>query len=495
MIQNPNQFFAQLEGRARQSPGRIAYSNGLESITYAELLSNIRKVALHVERSANSRNPVLVIGHKQPAMLSGLLGVARGARPYVPLDDRLPAERLARVREIARPSLELTVEDVIGVCSQKERVGLSLPSILADDAVYVLFTSGSTGAPKGVLITWRCLLAFLNSMLAEQKFAVCDEVIFGQAPFTFDLSVMDLYLSLASGGTHVSLPREILGTSGRLFDLFSEVGPTTWVSTPSFAAFCVADTKFRRDLLPRLRRFIFCGETLPWRLARTLLDRFPGVVLWNTYGPTECTVAVTSIRVTEELLSKYEDIPLGRAMPGTKVFVGNEHHGAIVEGSRGEIIIVGPSVSPGYWGCPELTADTFFEYQGSRAYATGDWGIQRNGLLFFEGRMDRQIKINGHRIELEDVEQNLRKLSGVLNAVVVPIERNNAVEGMAAFIETEPLGTASEFAVSQRLRSELSKKLPVYMLPKKWIFRDNLPANANGKVDRKLLAAELAQRK
>jgi D-alanine--poly(phosphoribitol) ligase subunit 1 len=359
----------------------------------------------------------------------------------------------------------------------------------------VLFTSGSTGAPKGVLITWRCLLAFLNSMLAEQKFAVGDEVIFGQAPFTFDLSVMDLYLSLASGGTHVSLPREILGTPGRLFDLFSEVGPTTWVSTPSFAAFCVADTKFRRDLLPRLRRFIFCGETLPWRLARTLLDRFPGVVLWNTYGPTECTVAVTSIRVTEELLSKYEDIPLGRAMPGTKVFVGNEHHGAIVEGSPGEIIIVGPSVSPGYWGCPELTADTFFEYQGSRAYATGDWGIQRNGLLFFEGRMDRQIKINGHRIELEDVEQNLRKLSGVLNAVVVPIERNNAVEGMAAFIETELLGTASEFAVSQRLRSELSKKLPVYMLPKKWIFRDNLPTNANGKVDRKLLAAELAQRK
>src|SRR5262245_24315257 len=201
MIQNPNQFFAQLEGRARQSLGRIAYSNGLESMTYAELLSNIRKVAIHVERSANSRNPVLVIGHKQPAMLSGLLGVARGARPYVPLDDRLPAERLARVREIARPSLELTVEDIIGVCSQKEKVGLSLPSILADDAVYVLFTSGSTGAPKGVLITWRCLLAFLNSMLGEQKFAVGDEVILGQAPFTFDLSVMDLYLSLASGGT------------------------------------------------------------------------------------------------------------------------------------------------------------------------------------------------------------------------------------------------------------------------------------------------------
>jgi len=108
--------------------------------------------------------------------------------------------------------------------------------------------------------------------------------------------------------------------------------------------------------------------------------------------------------------------------------------------------------------------------------------------------MDQQVKIGGHRIELEDVEVNLRQLPGVLNAVVVPIERNQAVEGMAAFIETEPLGATSEFAVSQRLRSELSRKLPTYMLPKKWIFRANLPANANGKVDRKLLAAELARR-
>lgn len=493
MIEDANQFFDQIEERARRSPGRIAYTNGLESMTYAEMLSNIGRVASHVERSANSRNPVLVIGHKEPAMLSGLLGVARAARPYVPLDDRLPAERVARVREIVRPSLELTVQEIVRVCGEKEKVGVTPCPIVPGNAVYVLFTSGSSGAPKGVVITWRCLLAFVNWMLAEQKIAIGDEVILGQAPFTFDLSVLDLYLSLASGGTHVSLPREILGAPRTLFALFSDAKPTTWVSTPSFAAFCAADAKFQRDLLPELKRFIFCGETLPWRLAQTLLDRFPDVALWNTYGPTECTVAVTSIRVTRELLSEHQNVPLGRAMPGTKVFVGNERRGLIEEGNRGEIVIAGTSVSPGYWACPELTANRFFEHDGCRAYATGDWGIQRDGLLFFEGRMDQQVKVNGHRIELEDVEQNLRKLTGVLNAVVVPIERNDAVEGMAAFIETEPLGVASEFAVSQRLRSELSKKLPAYMLPKKWIFRSNLPATANGKVDRKLLASELAR--
>jgi len=494
MIEHSGQFFGRLEAQARRSPGRIAYSNGLESMTYAEMLTNVGKVASHVERSANSRNPVLVIGHKEPAMLCGLLGVARSGRPYVPLDDRLPAERLASIREIARPSLELTVRDIIRVCCEEKEVSAALCEVGLGEPVYLLFTSGSTGLPKGVIIRWRGLLAFVNWMMAEQGFAIGDEVILGQAPFTFDLSVMDLYLSLASGGTHVSLPREILGAPRGLFALFSEAKPTAWISTPSFAAFCAADTKFRRDLLPELKRFIFCGETLPWGLARTLLDRFPDVALWNTYGPTECTVAVTSIRVTKELLSEYQDIPLGRAMPGTKVFVGNEHRALIEEGSRGEIIIAGPSVSPGYLACPDLTADRFFAHEGCRAYATGDWGVQRDGLLFFEGRMDQQVKIGGHRIELEDVEVNLRQLPGVLNAVVVPIERNQAVEGMAAFIETEPLGATSEFAVSQRLRSELSRKLPTYMLPKKWIFRANLPANANGKVDRKLLAAELARR-
>lgn len=493
MIENATQFFGRIEEQARRNPKRVAYTNGVESMTYARMLTSIGRVASHVQRSAGSRNPVLIVGHKEPAMLAGFLGVACTGRAYVPVDDNLPADRLARVREIARPSLELTVEDIVKIINEKEDRAVMSCLARPDDAVYLMFTSGSTGTPKGVVITWRCLLAFINWMLAEQRLAVGDEVILGQAPFTFDLSVMDLYLSLASGGTHVSLPRELLGGPGRLFELFVDQNPTTWVSTPSFAAFCAADTKFRKSLLPNLRRFIFCGERLPWRLARTLLDRFPGVALWNTYGPTECTVAVTSIQVTEELLNKHENVPVGRSMPGTKVFVGDAHRNEIEEGSRGEIIIAGPSVSPGYCACPEPSAASFFAHEGCRAYATGDWGVKRDGLLFFEGRMDQQVKINGHRIELEDVEQNLRKLPGVLNAVVVPIERNDAIEGMAAFVETESLGVTSEFAVSQRLRAELSQKLPSYMLPKKWIFRGEFPANANGKIDRKLLAAEVTR--
>jgi D-alanine--poly(phosphoribitol) ligase subunit 1 len=490
MFEDARQFFDQLQERGRRSPGHVAYTNGSESITYAELLANVGKVAAHVERNASSRNPVLVIGHKEPEMLSGFLGTALTGRAYVPIDDRLPGERLESIRGVARPSLELTAHEIDGVCRGIGE-GVQPCKATLDDAVYVLFTSGSTGEPKGVVVTWRGLLTFMNWMTNEQDFRDGEEVFLGQAPFTFDLSVMDLYLSLAAGGTHVSVPREMLGAPRALFQLLSHERPTTWVSTPSFAAFCAADPGFRRDLLPDLKRLIFCGETLPHKLARLLLERFPGVALWNTYGPTECTVAVTSVRVTEELLNGHEEVPLGRAMPGTTVFLGDERRAPVREGHRGEILIAGPSVSPGYLARPELTAGRFFEFEGGRAYATGDWGCRSDGLLFFRGRMDQQVKINGHRIELEDVEQNLRQLPGVLNAVVVPIMRNGTLDGMAAFVETGPSEGGSEFEVSQRLRGALARKLPRYMLPKKWIIRGNLPATANGKVDRKLLSSEL----
>lgn len=472
-------------------PDRPAYTNGKERVSYGELWENAQKVAAHVEGRCTSKNPILVIGHKEPAMLAGFLGSAMTGRAYVPIDDKLPSERLENIRKITRPSLELTAASISEVC---RAVGGAVPCAAeTHDAVYVLFTSGSTGEPKGVVVTWQCLLSFLNWMLAEQKFSEDEEVFLGQAPFTFDLSVMDLYLSLASGGTHVSIPREILGVPKDLFKLIAEVRPTNWISTPSFAAFCSADSTFRRELLPDLTRFLFCGETLPRRLAQALLERFPEASVWNTYGPTECTVAVTSVRVTSELLARYEEVPLGYAMPGAAVFPGDERRRPAPPDCRGEILIVSPSVSPGYLARPELTNQSFFQREGGRGYATGDLGILKDGLLFFSGRIDEQVKVNGFRIELGDVEQNLCGLREVGNAVVVPMKRGGVMEGIAAFVEVRVRNGETDFELAQQLRAAISRKLPAYMIPKKWIFRGNLPTTANGKIDRKLLAEELAR--
>lgn len=491
MLRDARQFFDRLRERAERKPDRPVYTNGKERVSYGELWENAQKVAAHVEARCTSKNPILVIGHKEPAMLAGFLGSAMTGRAYVPIDDKLPSERLENIRTITCPSLELTAANISEVC---RAAGGAVPCAAeTHDAVYVLFTSGSTGEPKGVVVTWQCLLSFLNWMLAEQKFSEDEEVFLGQAPFTFDLSVMDLYLSLASGGTHVSIPREILGVPKELFRLIAEVRPTNWISTPSFAVFCSADSTFRRELLPDLTRFLFCGETLPRRLAQALLERFPEASVWNTYGPTECTVAVTSVRVTSELLARYEEVPLGYAMPGAAVFPGDDRRRPAPPDCRGEILIVSPSVSPGYLARPELTNQRFFHCEGGRGYATGDLGILKDGLLFFSGRIDQQLKVNGFRIELGDIEQNLCSLREVRNAVAVPMKRGGVVEGIAAFVEVRVRNGETDFELTQQLRAAISKKLPAYMIPKKWIFRGNLPTTANGKIDRKLLAEELAR--
>jgi len=221
---------------------------------------------------------------------------------------------------------------------------------------YVIFTSGSTGDPKGVVITRGSLDAFLGWMLDEQRFAIAGETFLNQALFSFDLSVMDTWCSLATGGTIFSLTSGEMEDFRRLFDALAGAPLTTWVSTPTFAQMCLAERRFGAAMLPHVRRFLFCGDVLTPEVAEQLLVRFPQAEVWNTYGPTEATVATTSIRVEPGLLRKYPQLPIGRAMPGTRVTVENEDGELAAEGERGEIVISGPNVSPGYLGRPDLSA-------------------------------------------------------------------------------------------------------------------------------------------
>ncbi|CAN5576612.1 D-alanine--poly(phosphoribitol) ligase subunit DltA [soil metagenome] len=491
MPTTPSEFLKQIGAAAAEYPHEVAYSNGTESMERGELWKRARKLAEYIRGlPGDPKAPVLLVGHKDPTMVVGFLAAALAGRAYVPVDDQLPAERMVRIREVVKPAAELRGVEVEGFSQGEPGAEVESTSEL-DDPYYILFTSGSTGEPKGVVITWRCLLTFLNWLMEEQSFAEHAEVFLGQTPFTFDVSVMDLYPSLLTAGTHVSIPRTVLVAPRELFALIEKTNPTTWVSTPSFATFCASDAKFAEALLPRLKRFLFCGEPLPEQLTALLHERFPKVEIWNTYGPTEATVAVTSIKVTKEVLESHEAMPLGYAMTGVRVYPGDEQKRPLPDGERGELFIVGPSVSPGYLGRPDLTAQKFFTLDGQPGYATGDLASVRDGLLFFHGRMDYQVKIGGHRIELEDVETNLRQLPGVRSAVVLPIKRGQTVEGMAAYVLPFSREGKSDFELSQQFRKALAERLPAYMIPKKWVLRDTLPTNSSGKVDRKTLMAEL----
>jgi D-alanine--poly(phosphoribitol) ligase subunit 1 len=422
-------------------------------------------------------------------MLIAFLGAVKSGRPYVPIDIALPQRRIDQILASSNAALTVTPDEVRQFSTSE--TGTPTIPVEKNDPFYILFTSGSTGEPKGVIITLACLEHFISWMLVEQQFSERAEVFLNQAPFSFDLSVMDLCCSLVTGGTLFSISRDLIENPKKLYRALATSAVTTWVSTPSFAQMCLVEDKFAQAMLPRVRRFLFCGETLAPQTAAQLLARFPQAQVWNMYGPTEATVATTSIHVDAAILEKYSPLPVGRVMPGTKIFIVDENGAELPANERGEIIIAGPNVSPGYAGRSDLTARAFFEYRGLRAYKTGDLGRFRDNLLFFEGRIDEQIKLSGYRIELGDVEANLRALPTVRDAVVVPVIKSGAAQSLTAFVTLLARNETSDFKLAHNLRSQLSERLPAYMLPRKFIFLDTFPMTANGKVDRAALARSL----
>ncbi len=449
-----------------------------------------------------STAPVLVYGHKDPDMLPGFLACARVGRPYVPADVSAPGARVARMARLAGvaaviPAAPLPAElaaDLAraGVATVEAQDGEGAADAPEGDGIaYIIFTSGSSGDPKGVPIRWSALRHFTGWMLAEQRLRAGAEVFLNQAPFSFDLSVMDTYLSLLTGGTLVSVTQDLVASPRALFATLAAARLTVWVSTPSFARFCLAEPTFGADMLPALRRLLFCGEVLPTALARELLRRFPGAELWNTYGPTEATVAVTSLRVDPPLAAGDAPLPVGRAAPGMRVWIAGDRLDPLPDGERGEVVIEGPQVSPGYIGAAPEAATRF---AAPATYRTGDAGRLSAGLLYCEGRLDRQIKLHGYRLELDEIEAHLRRLPGIAEAAVLPALRQGLPEYLVAFVCAEeggPFGAGGEFERAQAVRQALATGLPTYALPRLVRFVDAMPMTGNGKIDRRALEARL----
>lgn len=499
------ELFAKIERWARETPLRPAHvgvnGQGVRTVlTYGELVAKSTRLAAYLRDNPPSggkedHSPVVILGHKEPEMLVGFLGVVASGRPYIPLDDSLPAARVEAVVAAAGATLTLTPVRIAEICAAQSLsdAPASLTPPGPDDPFYIIFTSGSTGQPKGVRITAGCLQTFLDWLCGEQQFREGGETFLNQAPFSFDLSVMDLYGSLVTGGTLYSVTRGEIAQFRALFQALNQSEATVWVSTPSFAQVCLLEKTFDAGRLPGMRKFLFCGETLRPGAARQLLERFPAAEVWNTYGPTEATVAVTSVRVTTEMLESDGPLPVGWPMPAATIEIHDETGRALSPGEHGEIVIAGPSVSTGYEGRPDLTEAAFFTLGGRRAYRTGDTGhFNDAGLLYCHGRRDGQIKLHGYRVELADIESNLLSLPGVHEAVVLPVERNGAPQWLDAYVVLAagipPAG--AETGMAARLREALMGRLPGYMLPRSIRFAAALPLTANGKVDRRRLAEE-----
>ena len=367
---------------------------------------------------------------------------------------------------------------------------LSLQPVVADETYYIIFTSGTTGVPKGVQISHTNLLSFVNWELTD--FGITEGMRFlSQAPYSFDLSVMDVYPALVSGGSLTPLGKETINDFKKLFTALPKMAIEVWVSTPSFIDICLMEPTFDGEHVASLKVFLFCGEELPKATAEKLLTRFPTARIYNTYGPTEATVAISGVEVTKELLQQYSRIPIGYVKEDTTVLI-MDGETEVEKGAIGEIIITGPSVSKGYMNNPEKTALAFFEYGGQAAYRTGDAGkLTEDGLLIYDGRIDFQVKLHGYRIELEDVDHHLATVSFVKQATVVPKYQNYKVQQLVAFVVAEKNDFAKEFQLTKAIKEELGQSVMEYMIPQKFIYVDKLPLTANGKIDRKGLMNEV----
>jgi D-alanine--poly(phosphoribitol) ligase subunit 1 len=475
-------------------PERPAMVSGRQILTYRNLDQSSDALAAHLSVSLpDGHSPLAVIGHKEPEMLVAFLAAAKSGHPYIPIDTSLPQPRIDTIFERSQAALCLTPAQIRELLAGMTSSMPALPHrmIRPEDPWYIIFTSGSTGEPKGVVITCGCLVSFVKWMLHEQHLSERQEVFLNQAPFSFDLSVMDLYLSLATGGTLYSIANEEIADPRQLFISLAGSNISVWVSTPSFVKLCLSEPAFTIDMLSGLRKFLFCGEILPPEVAASLLQRFPAAEVWNTYGPTETTCATTSVHITQRILSHYRPLPVGYPKPDCRILVIKPDGTPAIEEESGEIVIAGPNVSPGYIGQPDLNDKAFFELEGQHAYRTGDQGYFHKSLLFFDGRQDDQIKLHGYRIELGDIEANLMALPSVLDAIVIPRLKDGQPNSLSAFVILRNATTLTKLELARMLKHELGQHLPAYMLPRKFYFLDKFPMTANGKIDRLRLAESL----
>lgn len=428
---------------------RPALTAGEKVIRWGELWPMAQGLAAKLR--AEGTGPVALIGDPGEVWAPvAFVACLLAGRPYLPLDPQLPPAGQRELLEQAGAVLldRRTAEE--GFAS-----GLSCP--LPDDShriAYEIFTSGSTGKPKLVEVSLGNLEHFLRWASALPEIApVLGRTAVGQAAWSFDLSVADLYLSLLGGGTHVALTRGEKGDFAALFRRLAASDVSLLVATPSFLRLCLTEPSFGPARLPRLRTVFSCGEVLPPAAARRLLDRFPGVALLNAYGPTEATCAVCAA-------------PISREMCGGPLPIGVMGEGAVdISLEEGEIVLTGASVSPRFGG----------------KYATGDLGYVEKGLLYWAGRRDLQLKYKGYRLEPARIEGALEALPGVERAAVIP-RRDGAgqVKGLTAFVE----GAGLE---PEKLAQALADLLPPSHIPGQWRLLDRLPLTPNGKCDRKRL--------
>ena len=497
---------AMVRAQAALTPDSTAVIAASGSCAYAELLALADNLARTLVAHGVAPGDLVGISvSRDIGMVVGVLGIMAAGAAYVPLDPEYPDDRLAyiaresRIRALvtdvgeerrARARFRLGEEIAVialGEAGELEpgEAAASLRAPAPDDLMYVIFTSGSTGRPKGVAVPQRCVVNFLRSMAVSPGFSSGDRLL-AVTTLSFDIAVLELFLPLTRGGTVVIADADQAHDGDDLRALIAEHGVTVMQATPgTWRLLMEAGWQHDGD-----GRFVaLCGgEPLPASLAQMLVPRVGE--LWNMYGPTETTVWSTCERVRA---NERQPITIGRPIANTTCHVLSPALQQLPSGIAGELFIGGAGVTDGYLRRPELTAERFIDdpFGPGRLYRTGDLSTRlADGRLACLGRLDDQVKVNGHRVELGEVESVLEEHPHVSQAAVRVSAGDDGDARLVAYVVAEPGVTIHGSDVRRTLRD----RLPDYMVPSIVLPIDALPRTPNGKIDRKALPDPLAGR-
>ena len=494
MIRNVLEY---LERSLADHSDKVAFVDENGCLTFGQLSDNARRIGSALCKINGDRKPIAVYMEKSVQEIVAFLGVVYSGCAYAPIDPQMPEKRVdrilksleapmviadtvccAKLRAMGIPEDRIHLVDELEIAEIDERALESVRRSSIDcDMLYVFYTSGSTGYPKGVAVSHRSVIDFVEWY--SQVGAFDSTCVFGnQAPFYFDVSVKDIYSTLKQGATTYIIPKKLFGFPVKLFNYIVENKINTIAWSVSAISLAANETVFEKMIPYTLKRVYFGGEAMPVKLLDVWMKYLPNAMFMNMYGPTEITVDCTYHIIEKGRDYSTTGLPIGTPCDNTDIIIlnGNE---PVKEGDIGEICVRGTSLANGYYNDPEKTAEVFVQNPLQTAYPeliyrTGDNGYyNEKGEIMFASRKDDQIKHMGYRIELGEIETALSEIDGITRCCCL-------FDKGADKIVCIYTGTATR----KQIILELGKYVPKYMWPNRFVQLEEIPMNLNGKIDR-----------
>lgn len=483
--------------RLKHQHDAIALINGEGTYTFAEL--GVRTAAIAQALAPWAGRNVLVHGHKQLDGVAAMLACISQGSCFTFVDQSNPIARVEKIANLIRaevivtaapdalPGLERWPQWVTSTLENGDPASLPLEPELTQPAFYILPTSGSTGEPKGVIVSYENFAAFSAWYSPMIRDGIAHGCHVSHACFSFDMGLLDLFPVLNEGRAllmldhrHNMLPRQNI----RLMSRYPHCPVTSWFSTPSFVDLMLKDPLFSHEQFPDLKRFFMAGERAALGLVTQLQARFPGLEVMHGYGPTETTGMTHTFELGHPPEHNAGLLSLGEPCGLTRIRIVDADGNSLPPGEMGEVRLYGPQVALGYQPEDDPRNNAFSHDEFGRYYATGDRGfLDQDHALFIHGRDDNQLKINGNRVELAEIESSVCRYAEVIQCCVVPIKDEGKVIDLQLFIQLRE-DTATH---RDALRQFLAEHLPGYMIPKSMFFCQTFPVTLHGKIDRQQL--------